>query len=161
MDVLQFALDMELDGERYYRSQSEKFAQTPLKRVFDTLAKDEAKHAQILREQMAGTAQTLPDDPQLSDRQNLFSGLKDYQPAVEEMPDQAALYHEAMEMEQRSIDLYTDLRAKATEKQTRSLFDFLIREETRHHEILEDVFRFVNRPNEWVEAAEFGVREEY
>ena len=40
-------------------------------------------------------------------------------------------------------------------KKTETLFDFLVQEETRHHQILEDMFRFVNRPNEWVEAAEF------
>ena len=71
------------------------------------------------------------------------------------------MYHAALELEQRSIDLYTDLRAKAADVQTQSLFEFLIQEESRHYQILEDVFRFVNRPNEWVELAEFGLREEY
>lgn len=161
MDVLQFALEMELEGERYYRRQSEMYAKTPLKTVFDILAKDEAKHAEILRSKMDGTAYELKVQEQLTNRKNLFVGLKDYKPLAEERPDQAELYHAALEIEQRSIDLYTDLRAKAADAQTRALFDFLVQEESRHHQILEDVFRFVNRPNEWVESAEFGLREEY
>ena len=161
MDVLQFALDMELDGERYYSKQSAKYAETPLKEVFDILAKDEAKHAEILRSKMDGTAYELKANELLSSQKNPFSGLDTYKPQVEAMPDQAALYHEAQKIEQQSIDLYTDLRTKAADAQTQSLFDFLIQEESRHYQILEDVFRFVNRPKEWVESAEFGLREEY
>ena len=161
MDVLQFALEMEMEGERFYRRQSAKFATTPLKTVFDILAKDEAKHAEILQSKMDGTAYVLKADEQLSNQKNLFSGLKDYKPRKEEMPDQAALYHAALEIEQRSIDLYTDLRAKAANAQTQALFDFLVQEESRHYQIMEDMFRFVNRPNEWVESAEFGLREVY
>jgi len=161
MDVLQFAIEMELEGERYYRRQSAKYANCPLKTVFDLLANDEAKHAGILRSKVDGMAYELKAQERLSSRKNLFSGLRDYKPPVEEIPDQAALYHAALEIEQRSIDLYTDLRAKAADAQTQSLFDFLIQEENGHYQILEDVFRFVNRPNEWVESAEFGLREEY
>lgn len=161
MDILQFALDMELDGERYYRRQAEQYASTPLAPVFALLAKDEAKHARILQSKMDGTSYDLSVNEQLLNRKNLFVGLSDYQPPVKEDPDQAALYHEALEMEQRSIDLYTDLLTKTIDDQTLSLLDFLVQEETRHYQILEDMFRFVNRPNEWVESAEFGVREEY
>ena len=161
MDVLQFALEMEQEGERYYGEQAAAFAGTPLQTVFDLLAKDEAKHADILRGKMDGTAYELKVNEQLSSRESLFSGMKDYKPLAKEKPDQAELYHAAMELEQRSIDLYTELRAKAADEKTETLFDFLVQEETRHHQILEDMFRFVNRPNEWVEAAEFGLREEY
>ncbi len=161
MDTLQFALDMELDGERYYRRQAEQYVNTPLAPMFTLLAKDEAKHAGILQNKMDGLPYELSANEHLMNRKNLFIGLSDYQPPVKEDPDQAALYHEALEMEQRSIDLYTDLRTKAADDQTLSLLDFLIQEETRHYQILEDMFRFVNRPNEWVESAEFGLREEY
>ncbi|HRX09856.1 MAG TPA: ferritin family protein, partial [Candidatus Limiplasma sp.] len=155
------ALDMELDGERYYRKQAETYADTPLKRVFDTLARGEAKHADIIRGRMGDTAYELKASELLADRKNLFSGMEDYQPLVKANPAQATLYHEALTLEQKSIDLYTDLRSKATDSQTIEMLDFLIQEETRHAEILEEVFRFVNRPNEWVESAEFGLREEY
>ena len=101
MDVLQYALDMELDGERYYRGQAEKYADTPLKRVFDTLAKDEAKHADIVRGRMDGAAYELKANENLANRENLFSGMKDYKPLVKDNPDQAALYHEALELEQK------------------------------------------------------------
>jgi rubrerythrin len=161
MDVLQYALDMELDGERYYRRQAETYADTPLKPVFDTLAKDELKHAEIVRGRMEGTAYQLKASEAQFSRKNLFQGMKDYVPLVKDNPDQAALYHEALELEQRSIDLYTDIRSKSADAQTLEMLDFLIREESRHYQILEDVFRFVNRPNEWVESAEFGLREEY
>lgn len=161
MDALRFALDMELDGERYYSRQAEQYAATPLKTVFELLAKDELKHAEIIRGKMDGAAYALKSDDRLSDRESLFSGLKDYKPLAADNPDQARLYHEAVALEQRSIDLYNDLRIEAADDQMKTLFDFLIREESMHRQILEDMYRFVNRPNEWVESAEFGLREEY
>ena len=160
MDVLQFALEMEVDGERYYSLQSEKYAATPLKVVFDSLARDEAKHADILRNRMDGKEYELKASETLTGKKSLFDGLKDYKPLAEEKPDQAKVYHAAVEMEQRSIDLYTDLRKKAADAKTKALLDFLIGEETRHHQILEDLYCFVNRPNEWVESPEFGLRRE-
>ena len=81
MDVLQFALEMELEGERYYRRQSEKYATTPLKTVFDILSRDEAKHAEILRKRMDGTAYELKAQEKLSGRKNLFTRAKGLQTA--------------------------------------------------------------------------------
>ena len=77
------------------------------------------------------------------------------------MPEQAELYQMAIEMERKSVDLYTRLHTETQDSATEALFAFLIREENHHLEIMEDLYQYVNRPNNWVEAAEFGVREEY
>ena len=70
MDVLQFALEMEQEGERYYSEQAAAYAGTPLQTVFDLLAKDEAKHADILRGKMDGTAYELKANELLSSRES-------------------------------------------------------------------------------------------
>ncbi len=161
MTVLQYALEMEQDGEAYYNNQAQTFADTPLKPVFETLAKQEHKHADLLRSKMEGTPYELKESDEFANRENLFSGMKDYKPKVEANPAQAELYREARELEQKSIDLYSDLLGKTDDAETKALLDFLVKEETQHYEILEELFRFVNRPNEWVEDAEFGLRETY
>ena len=54
------------------------------------------------------------------------------------------------------------IRGLATEDAaTGALFHFLIQEENRHRDLMEELYQHVNRPNNWVESAEFGVREEY
>ena len=161
MEILQFAIDMELDGEQYYREQAAKNVNNALQTVFTLLADDEAKHADILRSKQGNKPYVLAAQPELNRQMNLFHGETDYKASVTEMPDQPELYHTAMEKEQQSIDLYTKLKGEATDEDSVALFDFLIGEETNHRTLLEDMYQLVNRPNNWVEAAEFGVREEY
>lgn len=161
MDAYQFAIDMELDGERYYREQAEKHGNSPLRPVFELLALDEAKHAELLQNRQAGKPYTLVAQPGLTRQMSLFKDAGDTDATVNGLPDQPELYHVALAKEQQSIDLYADLRAKAADAQAEAFFAFLVQEETNHKEILEDMYRFVNRPNEWVESAEFGVREPY
>ena len=50
---------------------------------------------------------------------------------------------------------------KATDEKDKEIFRFLIKEEENHYLILEDMASHMGRPEEWVESAEFGLREEY
>lgn len=51
--------------------------------------------------------------------------------------------------------------ADATEEQLKTVFQYLEGQEKKHCIILEELVKLVTRPKEWVESAEFGVREEY
>ena len=161
MEILQFAIDMELDGERYYRQQAAKNKDNALYTVFMSLGDDEAKHAALLQKKMECLPFTLTGQENLTQKMNLFRQAKDYEGKVKALADQPELYHAALEKEQQSVALYSELRAKAEDREAMELFDFLIAEETNHLNVLDELFTHVNRPNDWVEAAEFGVREEY
>ena len=161
MEIMQFAIGMEKDGEAYYRAQAEKNRDNALRTVFLALAADEARHADLLQRMAEDVPLELESDNDLQQHDDLFRLAADYQSPVAEAPEQAELYRAAMEMEQKSIDLYADLTQKAGDAVSGGIFGFLIKEEKRHFTILEELYRHVNRPNEWVEAAEFGVREEY
>ncbi len=161
MDVLQFAIDMELDGERYYREQAAKNEQNPLRKVFEILAEDEARHAKLLLSKRDGKPYELAARAKPLTVYSVFSDAKDYETRVKELPDQPELYLAAQAVEQKSIDLYRELLSLATDERTAALFTFLVGEETEHLRILDEFYHHVNRPNEWVESAEFGVREEY
>ena len=161
MNAFEFAVNMEKDGEKYYLEQADKNKKNPLNVVFRRLAADEAKHARIIRDWMDGKPYALQSDNQLNAEKDLFLHQKDFQSSVKELPDQVELYHTALAKEKQSVDLYTDLLAKAGDDEGRALLKFLIEEEQKHYSILEEMYRHVNRPNEWVESAEFGIREEY
>jgi rubrerythrin len=161
MEIMQFAIGMEMDSEKYYLAQAEKNKGNALSVVFRALAADENRHMEMLQRMAEDVPLELESDNDLQQHDDLFRLAADYQSPVPEDPAQAEVYRAAMEMEQKSIDLYTDLAQKATDAVSGGVFTFLIREENRHFTILEALYRHVNRPNEWVEAAEFGIREEY
>ena len=161
MDVYQFAIDMELDGERYYREQALKYAGTALQPVLELLAQDEAKHAALLTDQLAGKPYALAAQPELTRRMSLFRNAPDADATVNGLPDQPELYRAALAKEQQSVELYAGMRDRAADAQAETLFSFLVEEENGHLAILEEMYHHVNRPREWVESAEFGVREPY
>ena len=67
----------------------------------------------------------------------------------------------ALEKEQESLKFYQDLYAVASEEQSKTVFQYLINQEDKHCVILEELVKLVSRPDEWVESAEFGKREDY
>jgi rubrerythrin len=158
MDMLEFAIKMEQDGEKYYETQAALHQADGLKVVFTMLAGEERKHAGILRNKQNGAPYTL-DKPERPDLKSVFSGLASLQGDLKPAPDQLDAYRMALDMEQRSIDLYMKMLAEPGSD--RKLCEFLIKQEQGHYAIIEELVKLVSRPAEWVEAAEFGIREEY
>ena len=54
MNTFEFAINMELDGEKYYTGQAEMNEGNSLKTVFLMLAKDERNHSEILKKSSRG-----------------------------------------------------------------------------------------------------------
>jgi len=161
MEILQFAIAMELDGEKYYLQQAKKNEGNALKTVFLSLSQDEAKHARLLQNRAEGQPYDLVSHDDLTEPLSLFYKSEDFKSAVKELPSQTDLYQAALDMEKKSIDLYGDLHSKATDNAAKELFAFLVGEEQHHYAVIDELYHYVNRPNEWVESAEFGVREDY
>jgi len=155
MDMLKFAVEMELEGERYYRRQAEENRDNGLAIVFRALADDEHRHAKLLEGALGG----LPHEPDAVPNSylNVFERAADFKSAVNHK--QLDAYRAALEKEEASIALYTKLRDQT--QRDRTLFEFLIAEEEKHYQVMDLLVRLVVRPEEWVESAEFGVREEY
>ena len=158
MDILKFAIEMELEGEKYYREQAESHHENSLDKVFISLANDESNHAKILKNKSKGLHYQFNTSIR-STTQNIFEGLGDFKIAIKSNPDQVDVYRMTLEKERQSIELYKKLRSESEDD--KDLFEFLVSQEEQHYKILEEIIKMVNRPNEWVESAEFGLREEY
>jgi rubrerythrin len=158
MNTLDYAIKMELDGEKYYREQADINRGNSLYQVFNMLAIDESFHAKILEDKSKGIFSQLNSSVQ-SSVENVFAGLSDFKMDIKTNPDQADVYRRALEMEKASIELYKKLKSETNE--SIDIFDFLISQEEGHYRVIDELFKIANRPNEWVEAAEFGRREDY
>lgn len=161
MNSLEFAINMELDGEKYYLEQAEINKDNSLKTVFLLLAKDEENHARILRNKSSELSNVLKDSNTLSESKNVFKGIENFKSEIKEIPNQLDLYRAALEKEKQSIDLYHKFLSEATDDKAKELFKYLIKQEEDHYAILDELVILINRPDEWVESAEFGVRKEY
>lgn len=160
MNTLAFAIQMETDGEKYYERQAEKSSGTALQRAFLLLAKAEYKHAELLR-RVSTQDNSVLDEISLAEHPSIFIDMADYKRTAEVLPGQLEIYTLALEMEQKSIDLYQSMLVEAKDELTVTLMKFLIKQEQDHYVLFEELTVMLRRPREWVEDAEFGVREDY
>lgn len=161
MNSLEFAINMEHDGEKFYRKQAEINKDNSLKIVFLMLAEDEKRHGEILENKGNELAYKLIDSKILSGAKNVFKGIGNFKKEFKDIPNQLDAYRFALEKESQSIDLYKKLSAEAKDDPSRELFEYLVGQEKDHFTTLEELVKIVQRPEEWVEDAEFGIREEY
>ncbi|WP_160692350.1 ferritin family protein [Clostridium sp. C2-6-12] len=160
MNILEFAINMELEGEKYYKMQAEKSNDNSLKNIFLILARDENDHAKILQNKSNNLPYELNNNETLSEAKNLFKGIKDFENEIKQTPDQLDLYRAALEKETESIQLYEKLLSEANDDESIDLFKFLINQEKDHYTTLDELVSQLNKSNDWVESAEFGVRPE-
>ena len=161
MSKLTFALQMEIDGEQYYLKQAEKNQNNALQHAFTLLAQAEKKHADLVKRLMKVKEDGFADDLLPAESPNPFTDLSDFERDAALMPDQLEIYTIAMGLEQKSIDLYQEMLTQAKEELEKKILEFLVIQEKQHLAFFEELARLLKRPKEWVEDAEFGLREEY
>lgn len=161
MEIFDLALSMELDLEKFYRGQAELNDENSLKVVFTLLANEEKNHAKLLGDNANKLSLSLEDSHILSEVQPIFKNIANFTSNIKDLPDQLDIYRMALEKEQQSLKFYKELHVDATEEKTKTVFEYLAKQEEKHCVILEELIKLLTRPEEWVESAEFSVREEY
>lgn len=161
MKTLEFAIEMEKEGRQYYLEQAEKNQDNALKKVFIILADSEKEHEELLLKRLNKEEYTLKEDESFKEFQSIFKELQDYEASATGSAKQLDIYRFAVDIEERSIELYRDMLEAADNDGDRKLFKFLIGEENKHLLLFDELVKMLNRPEEWVESAEFGIREDY
>ena len=71
------------------------------------------------------------------------------------------ILQKAMEIEQATQKFYEENAASANDDRIKELFTTLAKQELEHYLIVSSLAEYFDRPAEWVESAEFGLRPEY
>ena len=169
MNIYDFALKMERDGEVYYRSLAEKVVDDDLKTVLQGLADDEHRHYQIIKSLQQQDGQNVNINPSLDKVENVFtvglgSGLQPKKKGLliaNLWAEQLDVYRTALEKENESVDLYRKLTDNAKSQTEKIICEKLRHEEEKHAEILDTIIEMLNHVHDWVEAAEFNHLDRY
>jgi rubrerythrin len=155
------AMKMEIDGEQFYLKQAELNQGTTLHRAFQLLAQAERKHADLLRRKMASTETSFGDELSQDESASLFRDRADYHRDAEVVPGQLEVYIIALDMEQKSIELYQSMLPDASDEITSQLLKYLVKQEQDHYAFFDELAALLRKPRDWVEAAEFNPAKEY
>ncbi len=135
MIIYDYAIKMEQDGEVFYREQAEKAPNEDIAGIFNMLADEEQKHAEVLSIHDNYTEDSLKQLDKDYDY-NLF----EMQLAIlfdENFISTREVFTLAVEMEQKSIELYSGLSKETEEESEKHLLNFLVGQESRHLELFQ------------------------
>ena len=160
MGIIDDAVALETKAEAAYRSAAAETCDAGAKRILILLADEERAHAAALREMEVEDAIKVP---------NLLEAAKTWvRGAIEGgaltlSPDASLrqVLQRAMEIEQATETFYREQAAATDDRRLVALLSTLADAECNLFAFVSSLVEYYDRPNEWVENAEFGLRPEY
>ena len=159
MNIFKFAMQMEKDGEKFYRNLAEEVGSAGLKTILNMLADDEVKHYEIFKAMSKNKETSLSETKILKKSKNIFMRIQGEK--IEPNIEQIDLYKKAQEIELKSQEFYEEKAKEVTNVAQKKLLLKIAEEEKRHYFLLENIIVFISRPRTWLENAEFFHLEEY
>jgi rubrerythrin len=160
MEIYELAMQMEKEGENYYRGLASKTDHHGLKSILGMLADAKAKQYNLFTclERRDHTQTT--DTALLAEVKKIFTQMKKEKKSGGTLPD-ITLYRHALERESKLIDLYRSKADEIKDPAPKEAFLKIAREEEKHFSILEEIVEFMTRPDTWLENPEWYHLEEY
>jgi len=160
MDIINFALKMEKDGETFYRELAGKCGNKGLAAVLEQLAEDEVKHYKAVENMRSHSKPVFPTSV-LTDAKSVFEKEKISGAVPDLKGAQKDLYLHALDLEKKSEAFYRKTAGDVNFTSQKALLLQLAEEEKQHVFLLENILEFISRPETWLENAEFNHLEEY
>lgn len=159
MDIYTYAMQMEKDGENYYREIAAQTANTGIKNILNMLATAEVRHYETFRQMKNHEALPIADLGYLSNIKNVFAELRERKRSITN-GTQTALYQKAQKLEEKTRDFYREKSGEVDQTQ-KEIFLKIANEEQTHFDILENLITMLTRPDNWLENPEWYHLEEY
>lgn len=155
MEIFDFAMQMEKDGEQYFRELAESCGDRGLANILTMLADTEITHYNILKEMKEKVSPDLPETQLLADAKNIFVQMKEENQKFNFSSSQADLYTKAKEIEKKAEAFYLEKAEEMEDPAQKELFKRLAAEERQHYLLFENIADFVSAPDQWLENSEW------
>ena len=160
MGLIDEAIALEERAETNYRSAAETTKDVGAKKILELLADEEARHANVLRTMNAGTLQS--DSSLIEAARDWIGGVIEGGAAHLSTDDGLReILQRALEIERATEVFYRERGEVSENAEIVALFARLAGIEKVHYLFVSSLVKYYDRPIEWVESAEFGLRSEY
>jgi len=161
MNVYDYAMQLEKDGENYYREAASRSTNRGLAGILTILADAEVIHYDVFSKMKERKSWQLPITTILKDVKNIFVKMREEGGLESIGVSQIELYTKAQATEKMTEDFYLEQAAHAEDPTERETFLQVAGEEKKHYFILQQIIDFVSQPDRWLEDAEWYHLEEY
>lgn len=163
MNIYDFAIDFEIENREFYEECAENTPQEDLKQVFIELAGEEKKHENIVRQLKENKEVDEVETGILPKAKEAFEKISETMPSGENVmaEEQVDVYKKAIGLETKSYEFYQERAEESDSEIVKKTFNRLAEEEKKHERIIDSIIEMVDRPNTWLEDAEWNHLEDY
>jgi rubrerythrin len=145
MDIYEYAMQMEKDGEDFYREVAQQSPNRGIKTILTMLADDEVRHYNVIEKMKSDEPSKLVETTVLTNAKNVFAQLKESGEKFTSETNQIRLYQKALDIEKKSRDFYTQKAGEVSGENVKELFLRLAGEEQKHYVLVENIIDFLSR----------------
>jgi len=156
LKALQIAVKMEIDGKEFYLIASRNAGNKMGAKLLYSLALAEDKHREkfiqifvALRDKKGWPKTALKTDGGKSLKTIFAAATKKMAAQTSPLNEELEAVKTAMLMENKTLDFYTSLGAKATVSAEKEFYRTIAEEERMHHQALLDYYEFLKDPAGW------------
>ena len=161
MKALKIAIQMEVDGKKYYRKASQESSSELGKKLLLSLAAEEDNHQQKFKEiyDAIRIKKTWPETHFQPDggknlRTIFANATEEMGSNVNTLATELDVIQTAMDMENKSYDFYKSQGENAPHTAERDFYETIAAEEREHHLILLDYYEYLKDPAGWFVSKE-------
>ncbi|MEA1981883.1 MAG: ferritin family protein [candidate division Zixibacteria bacterium] len=161
MDIFEFAMKMELDGNKYYESKAAITKEKNLKEILLTLAEEEMNHFNFFKKMKNGKTDTSLKEfnsstQTLNKIKNIFVEMSQDDENKNVGESDIEIWKEALKIEEKAESFYREKAEAETDTQKKKLLILIAEEEQRHVHMVENVLYYLKFPESFAESAQFN-----
>jgi len=152
MDILDFAMQMELDGRKFYLAGADQTQEEHLKEIYLKLAEEEHRHYNVFKRLKEGDIEAAEGAMKSQDEtilltKNLFKEMAEK--GLKGLPGESEkeIWTEAREVEEKSVKMYSEEAEKQSDPAKKELLTRLADEERTHIYLIENILTFLKDPS--------------
>jgi rubrerythrin len=161
MNVYEYAMGMEADAEAFYKKLADKTSLKGIRKIFLDLAADERKHFQIFKTLKEEATASVSDSPLLDEVKNVFTRMIRENASPVALKEDLEAYRHAMKLEAEAARFYREMIQKEPDERVKAQLEKIVRQEYSHFQIVENLYHFVNAPNQYLAWGEFSNIDEF
>ena len=150
-EVVKTAIQLEMDGEKFYLDTASKTSSVLAKGMFESLAKDEQRHIEWIENFSPGGNTAESANRELYGRlSHIFAEVpEDTRMSAALSEDDIKAIDTAIGMEEKSLEAYEKWANEADSEDVRDLCNALAGQERFHRQVLENTKEYLDRTADW------------
>ncbi len=160
MNIIEFAMKMELDGKAFYEKNARNSDNEDLKKIFVLLAEEEEKHYHFFKALKEGDSDEAKriissSASSLKEVQNIFTEMSQSTEKKVFGVNEEATWMKAMEIEEKAESFYREKALEEKNAEQQKLLITIADEERNHVHMIDSILTYIKFPEAFADSAQF------